>query len=103
MGAKFSLANANSKLPSSLSYIWEEYISDCKSNSALSYEMNQKTLTYNNKSLTFDLLIKGDMAKNSNFPLYLVLHNGGIGQPSFNRSEERRVGKECRSRWSPYH
>src|SRR2546426_8709773 len=23
--------------------------------------------------------------------------------PSVNRSEERRVGKECRSRWSPYH
>ena len=23
----------------------------------------------------------------------------GVG----NRSEERRVGKECRSRWSPYH
>ena len=22
---------------------------------------------------------------------------------SFGRSEERRVGKECRSRWSPYH
>ena len=22
---------------------------------------------------------------------------------SGNRSEERRVGKECRSRWSPYH
>src|SRR5438132_6332923 len=21
----------------------------------------------------------------------------------FDRSEERRVGKECRSRWSPYH
>ena len=21
----------------------------------------------------------------------------------WNRSEERRVGKECRSRWSPYH
>ena len=26
------------------------------------------------------------------------LTNGEIG-----RSEERRVGKECRSRWSPYH
>ena len=26
---------------------------------------------------------------------------GGAGQPV--RSEERRVGKECRSRWSPYH
>ena len=23
--------------------------------------------------------------------------------PSQPRSEERRVGKECRSRWSPYH
>src|SRR2546422_4072071 len=23
--------------------------------------------------------------------------------PAANRSEERRVGKECRSRWSPYH
>ena len=23
--------------------------------------------------------------------------------PSGQRSEERRVGKECRSRWSPYH
>src|SRR2546425_8156722 len=23
--------------------------------------------------------------------------------PNVSRSEERRVGKECRSRWSPYH
>src|SRR5574337_348091 len=28
----------------------------------------------------------------------------GTGDPSgLPRSEERRVGKECRSRWSPYH
>ena len=26
-----------------------------------------------------------------------------IALESHNRSEERRVGKECRSRWSPYH
>ena len=25
------------------------------------------------------------------------------GEAYFERSEERRVGKECRSRWSPYH
>ena len=25
------------------------------------------------------------------------------GAKTANRSEERRVGKECRSRWSPYH
>ena len=29
---------------------------------------------------------------------------GCLSLPSFEaRSEERRVGKECRSRWSPYH
>ena len=30
---------------------------------------------------------------------------GGVNSPvrAFGRSEERRVGKECRSRWSPYH
>ena len=27
----------------------------------------------------------------------------GLGEREYVRSEERRVGKECRSRWSPYH
>ena len=26
-----------------------------------------------------------------------------FGEDGYWRSEERRVGKECRSRWSPYH
>ena len=26
-----------------------------------------------------------------------------MGELRYKRSEERRVGKECRSRWSPYH
>ena len=48
----------------------------------------------------------GDLLVNSvgwNIPLlnetlqYMVNHKLGY------RSEERRVGKECRSRWSPYH
>src|SRR3712207_8672326 len=37
-------------------------------------------------------------------------HSDGVGVPARGvrpavecRSEERRVGKECRSRWSPYH
>ena len=30
-------------------------------------------------------------------------HGGDILHRVCNRSEERRVGKECRSRWSPYH
>src|SRR5690554_6977898 len=27
----------------------------------------------------------------------------GVPRPTPSRSEERRVGKECRSRWAPYH
>ena len=30
---------------------------------------------------------------------FLYLDTGAMAE----RSEERRVGKECRSRWSPYH
>ena len=30
-------------------------------------------------------------------------YNRLIGNKVAMRSEERRVGKECRSRWSPYH
>ena len=34
-----------------------------------------------------------------------ALYNEGPADDMMNkaRSEERRVGKECRSRWSPYH
>ena len=31
------------------------------------------------------------------------LISGALASASGYRSEERRVGKECRSRWSPYH
>src|SRR5580698_1000448 len=42
-----------------------------------------------------------------NFAVYeywLVFGAAGASAPAVSaRSEERRVGKECRSRWSPYH
>jgi len=43
-----------------------------------------------------------------NFPVVSTIGNGpnnGADAPlgTHYRSEERRVGKECRSRWSPYH
>ena len=48
------------------------------------------------------------------FMVFYALHDGMVKPmpgrvlapslaESFARSEERRVGKECRSRWSPYH
>ena len=33
----------------------------------------------------------------------MKLKSFGKAKETTNRSEERRVGKECRSRWSPYH
>src|SRR2546422_6227169 len=33
----------------------------------------------------------------------VILHGCTIAVSGVIRSEERRVGKECRSRWSPYH
>ena len=33
--------------------------------------------------------------------VHALLGENGAGKST--RSEERRVGKECRSRWSPYH
>src|SRR2546430_8126514 len=36
-------------------------------------------------------------------PVFLVGEHPVDSQKRHVRSEERRVGKECRSRWSPYH
>ena len=35
--------------------------------------------------------------------MLLILIPRGMDTTATLRSEERRVGKECRSRWSPYH
>ncbi len=34
---------------------------------------------------------------------YFLKIHPNVKKGFFERSEERRVGKECRSRWSPYH
>ena len=36
-------------------------------------------------------------------PLEYSVELYNSGEAMMTRSEERRVGKECRSRWSPYH
>ena len=37
------------------------------------------------------------------FPVEMIIRGYLTGSSWRTRSEERRVGKECRSRWSPYH
>ena len=46
------------------------------------------------------------LSKNKEYVVDIVdIGQGGVGIGKYDgfRSEERRVGKECRSRWSPYH
>ena len=54
----------------------------------------------------------GDMAVWATPAMLALMENAAMlavrdalaqGQTTVGRSEERRVGKECRSRWSPYH
>src|SRR2546422_11033547 len=51
--------------------------------------------------------LQGRGAYQPNFIKYpdgrIIAFAGLHPSPNLNRSEERRVGKECRSRWSPYH
>ena len=47
------------------------------------------------------LLLSGAILLGSCSTMNNTAKGGVIGGGS--RSEERRVGKECRSRWSPYH
>ena len=59
------------------------------------------------------LVLVGILLTNLNiYPLNIYFHGlgvvgwtiaGFISKDKAIRSEERRVGKECRSRWSPYH
>ena len=48
--------------------------------------MNKFTILFLTLFLALPMAMKADSAKEKK-----------------DRSEERRVGKECRSRWSPYH
>ena len=48
-----------------------------------------------------DSVMQNRLPKETYKALRRTIEEGRSLDPS--RSEERRVGKECRSRWSPYH
>jgi DNA invertase Pin-like site-specific DNA recombinase len=54
--------------------------------------------------LTDSVVLDPDQqVQNSVRHLFQTFHRTGSASATVKRSEERRVGKECRSRWSPYH
>ena len=58
---------------------------------------------YNRDKKKGKMQINIGLITNSNgFPLKISVFKGNVND-HLTRSEERRVGKECRSRWSPYH
>ena len=64
--------------------------------------MDLQTLTFVFVGATFALyIVIAIWSKARNTDDFYVA--GGDVSSVANRSEERRVGKECRSRWSPYH
>ena len=60
------------------------------------------------KDIRLDSPVDGELVALSavNDPVFgsgAMGRGAAIKNPKGQRSEERRVGKECRSRWSPYH
>src|SRR5690349_24013219 len=51
------------------------------------------------------LLLHGELPKKAELDqfTYTISRHTLVHEQLATRSEERRVGKECRSRWSPYH
>src|SRR5258708_23720155 len=71
--------------------IWSGLDQDVASNIVAGIYDATSNLTQNVKANTFSVLGAALQA------------GGKLPQAQSVRSEERRVGKECRSRWSPYH
>ena len=64
---------------------------------ALLMERTHRLVTFTVTSIVIAAWILPEVV--AGYLLYTFFADEG----SLNRSEERRVGKECRSRWSPYH
>ena len=69
------------------------------------YHLKDKGLTLKSKGLLSMILSLPEEWNYTTRGLASICKEGvdAIGSSPKRRSEERRVGKECRSRWSPYH
>src|SRR5258708_26021707 len=65
------------------------------------YAFNLLPVTYPTNALTIGNTVSGTVSTLGQRQFYTFTL--GAAANLYFRSEERRVGKECRSRWSPYH
>ena len=68
-----------------------------------SYLKKQETSQINNLTLYLKQLEKEEKNPKVSRRKEIIKIRSEINEKEMKRSEERRVGKECRSRWSPYH
>ena len=55
------------------------------------------------RALAMEKAVRDTEAETAQEALKIARHLSSGLYSTAKRSEERRVGKECRSRWSPYH
>ena len=71
--------------------------------------MKKRIITISREYGSGGNVIAQNIGKQLDIPVYddeintLIAEESGFKVEFDDRSEERRVGKECRSRWSPYH
>jgi len=67
--------------------------------------MNEHIITSSNNLYSGKISVRSDKYQlgDKTIEKEIVEHPDTVGIIALDRSEERRVGKECRSRWSPYH
>src|SRR5256885_14198854 len=68
------------------------------------HQMVQNVFHLDDRSLTSIMVPRGDVQwLDADMTVTEALQASADDHSKGGRSEERRVGKECRSRWSPYH
>src|SRR2546422_889373 len=77
-------------------YVTNGLAKDVTSQDYIAFLANNETMRAAMRGKRVDFLKLTAAMSSTKLPHYAFRHNG-------DRSEERRVGKECRSRWSPYH
>src|SRR3989442_7273197 len=95
-GGAHTYSRGDDQFPSNAPPVLERgqgaYVWDADGNRYLDYGMGLRAVTL---GYDFPEVSEAAMAE--------IRKGNGLTRPSVTRSEERRVGKECRSRWSPYH